>query len=123
MNMLEKPIENTKTFPQLIAFAFLVTNIVSCQTKYLRTEKTCMKNCFLEIYERSQLGISYLTDSINFRIYVGQLNFENEYYQYKCKDDNLTILKYSKGLGNSNDLIATKNYNLKQLKAENRQDR
>jgi hypothetical protein len=123
MNKLARPIIDIKTLSKVIVLPCLVTNLVGCQTKYIRTEKTCAKTCVLEIYERSQLGISYLTDSINFRIYVGQLNFENEYYQYECKDDTLIVLKYSKGLGNSNDLIATNKYNLKQLKEENRNDR
>ncbi len=96
----------------IICFAFF-----SCH-KYVRTERICDKKLYLEVYERLQLGVSYLTDSANFKIYVGQLNFGVEYYRYECKGDSLFVFKYSKRMGNSNDLIETKSYSLKQLKEE-----
>jgi hypothetical protein len=104
---------------KIVLMLFLVTMFASCQRKYIRTEKTCAKDCFLEVYERSQLGVSYLTDSINFKVYVGQLNFENEEYRYECKGDTLMIFKYSKDFpNNTNHVVQTKTYSLSQLKKE-----
>ena len=77
----------------------------------------------MEIYERDQLGISYLTDSTNFKIYIGQLNFENARYSYKCTSDSIFIYKISRGLGNDStydQIIAEHRYNIKKLQKEKR---
>ena len=75
----------------------------------------------MEVYERNQLGICYLTDSTNFKIYVGQLNFENEIYFYKCVSDTLTILKSSHDYSSGKDHIDNEyRYNIQELKKEKR---
>ena len=79
----------------------------------------------MEVYERNQLGISYLTDSINFKIYVGQLNFENEYYSYKCILDSIYIFKISREFGNDSrydTIINEYRYSIKDMKMEKRFD-
>ncbi|CAN5275628.1 hypothetical protein BH11BAC6_BH11BAC6_16890 [soil metagenome] len=87
---------------KIILILFLVITFTSCQRKYIRTDKTCVKNCFLEVYERSQLGVSYLTE-----------------YQYECKGDTLMIFKYSKDyFGGTGGVVQTKTYSLSQLKKE-----
>ena len=91
----------------------------SCYKKYRRTEKVCDQKLYMEIYERNQLGISYLTDSTNFNIYVGQLNFENERYSYKCTSDSIFIYKISTGLGNDSrydEIVDEYKFNIKELR-------
>lgn len=119
MNKLANAMTSIKLLAKVILIFYLGTIFTSCQKKYIRTDKTCVKNCFLEVYERSQLGVSYLTDSMNFKIYVGQLNFENEYYKYQCKDDTLIILKCSKDFNEgTSHVVETKTYNVNKLKKD-----
>ena len=107
---------------------FILFNVIflffsSCHEKYIRTEKICDQKLYMEIYERNQLGISFLTDSINFKIYVNQLNFENERYSYMCVADSIFIFKISRGLGNDSrydEIIAEYRYSLKELKKRKR---
>ena len=105
----------------LICFLFF-----SCNEKYIRTEKVCDQKLYVEIYEKRQLGISYLTDLTNFKIYVGQLNFENERYSYKCLSDSIFIFQISSGLGNDlryDKIIAEYSYDIKELQKEKRFDK
>jgi hypothetical protein len=95
----------------------------SCSKKHIRTERICDQKLYMEIYERNQLGISYLTDSTNFRIYVNQLNFENERYAYKCVSDSVFVFKISRGLGNGSkddEIIAQYKYDINALRKEKR---
>jgi hypothetical protein len=97
----------------------------SCVKEHKRTEKICDQKLYMEIYERNQLGVCYLTDSTNFKIYVDQLNFENEHYSYKCISDSVFISKISEGLGGDSTnykVIAEYNYNIKELKKEKRHE-
>jgi hypothetical protein len=97
----------------------------SCVKEYRRTERICDRKLYLEIYERNQLGVSYLTDSTNFKIYVGQLNFGIEHYSYKCVSDSVFIYKISEGLGGDSTnykAIAEYKYSIKELKKEKRHE-
>ena len=90
----------------------------SCYKEYRRTEKVCDQKLYMEIYERNQLGISYLTDSTNFNLYIGQLNFENERYSYKCTSDSVFIYKVSRGSGNAliyYKIVEEHKFNIKEL--------
>ncbi len=90
--------------------------IFSCSKKYIRTEKVCDQKLYLEVYERRQLGVSYLTDSVNFRIYVTQLNFENEDYLYRCTLDSVLIFLSSHDFSTNKDsIIAEFKYNIREL--------
>ncbi len=62
----------------------------------------------------------YLTDSINFRIYVGKHDQDINYF-YHCSNDSISIIKLFKNSHNIfmvTDTLAT--YDLKALKKKNR---
>jgi len=103
---------------QKIILIFTICSFIcSCSKKYIRTEKVCDQKLYLEVYERRQLGVSYLTDSTNFRIYVTQLNFENEKYLYKCTHDSVFILLSSHDFFTNKDSVINEyKYNIKELK-------
>jgi hypothetical protein len=91
---------------------------LTCKKKHVRTEETCIKNVSVEIYEKwSEMGVSYLTDSKDFNIYIGQINFGGEeYYKYACENDSLIIYRYSKDYFKKTiNLIETKRYKIKEL--------
>ena len=99
-----------------ILFSVIASLLFSCSKKHIRTEKVCNQSLYMEIFERSQLGVAYLTDSANFKIYVWQLNFENEWYSYTCMGDSIVVLKYSRNFNNTNCIIYNFNYTIKELK-------
>lgn len=108
---------------RIILSLFLCTLFISCVYKHVGTAKVCDKHLFFEVYERSQLGVCYLTDSTNFRIYVGQLNFGLEDYKYECKNDTVIISRITIGYsGVPNQVTQTKIYNLSQLKKDRKFD-
>ena len=96
---------------------YLCLLLFSCQNKYVRTDKVCDNHFYIEIYEKwSQIGVSYLTDSINFKVYIGQLNFGLEEYTYECKKDSLIIIKYSIDyIKGGKKIIEKKGFNLNEL--------
>ena len=92
---------------------FMCILLVSCKKKYVRTDNICDKHLFLEVYEKwSEIGVSYLTDSVNFKIYVGQYNFGSDFYKFECKSDTVIIFRYSGGN------VETKKYSLSELKRQ-----
>ncbi len=102
----------------IIAISFF---FFSCSKKYIRTDKVCDQPLYVEVYKTRELGVTYLTDSINFKIYVGQLNFENEWYLYVCRGDSVFILKNSHDFGTKKDsIIDTFSYNIKELQEKKR---
>jgi hypothetical protein len=65
----------------------------------------------------SEIKSNYLTDSINFRVFVGKYDEGTNYYSYKCNNDTI-IIKY-KLISESNDADSTifeKKYLIKKLK-------
>ncbi len=108
---------------ELLILSVIFSSFCSCARTYRRTEKVCDKKLYLEIYERRQLGVSYLTDSVNFKIYVGQLNFGLERYEYKCLEDSVFIFKL-KVYGNldhdslNDERTGEYRFSIKQLVAE-----
>jgi hypothetical protein len=103
----------------MILSLFVCILFTSCKKKYIRTEKICEKHLFLEVYEKwSEIGVSYLTDSMNFKIYVGQYNFGSEFYRYECKNDTLFIFRYSDGSIKGVNVVETKIYSLSELEKQ-----
>lgn len=54
---------------------------------------------FVEVFEANSLGLDadYLTDSANFRKYIGEWDEEQEDYSYTCLGDSVYILKTIRG--------------------------
>lgn len=78
---------------------FLATScliFISCYKKYIGTRTICENDLYLEIYEINPAGIDacYVTDSTNFRIYVGKFDPESGNYKFRCKGDILYIEKF-----------------------------
>ena len=59
---------------------------------------------------------SYLTDSTNFRIYIGTYDEGDGGYSYKCEGDSVTIYEVTGRSMNKNKIVSTKIYNISTLK-------
>jgi hypothetical protein len=54
------------------------------------TKKICDGKFYVEIStEWSEMGVCYLTDSVNFRVKIDRYNFESEYFKFHCNTDSL----------------------------------
>ncbi len=68
---------------------------IGCKKRNIGTRIICDKNLYAEFYEINPAGmdVCYLTDSLNFRFYVGRFDPENGNYKFVCDGD--TIMIYS----------------------------
>jgi hypothetical protein len=80
----------------VIFFSFF---LIGCYKKYSRTIAGCNKNLFVEVYKNNAIDVAYdyLTDSSNFRMYVGKFDYEHGYYRYNCQGDSLEISETFEG--------------------------
>ncbi len=85
----------TKTVCALL----LCIALTNCTKKYKFTAKVCDKNLFVEVFNVNTFGVDadYLTDSVNFRKYIGDFDYEHENYSYACKGDSIFIIKTVNG--------------------------
>ena|SRR5579863_124498 len=102
--------------------------IVGCFRRYKFTGKICGDKLYVEFYEVNPAGVDaeYITDSINFRHYIGTFDEEHERYAYDCKGDSIYIKKFGHGNGPISDTIETlleqKVVDLRDLKARHKFD-
>ena len=90
--------------------------------KHTSIVRICTKNLFVETYTIFGGGAyggdkvsDYLTDSINFRIYIGTYNNGDEAYSYECRGDSINIYKVIGTRENKNRIINTRIYSLLNL--------
>lgn len=93
-------------------FSFLLSG---CYKKYSRTVTVCDGKLFVEVYKHNFIDVAYdyLTDSSNFRMYVGKFDYEHGYYRYNCQGDSLEISETYEG-----KVINIRKYSLIDLRKE-----
>lgn len=92
-----------------------------CVKRYKRTTKLCNDRLYVEVYNVNPAGVDadYLTDSVNFRMYVGKFDNEHEIYSFICQDDSVVIIKLTKSdTSGIMEVMETKVYSLQNLKKE-----
>jgi hypothetical protein len=82
--------KKSSAFIIVILFSFFLEG---CYKKYSRTITICDGNLFVERYEHNFIDVAYyyLTDSSNFRMYVGKFDNEHGGYSIKCQNDSVAI--------------------------------
>jgi hypothetical protein len=96
---------------------------VSCGKNYYTTAKVCHDSLYVEVFRVNPFGeySTYLTDSTNFRVFMGIYDPENEAYTYSCKGDSIIVWKHTLGYKSSDQIsktLSTKVYSLRELKKE-----
>jgi len=78
-----------------IVLASLSLIFFSCDKKYKYTVKVCGGRLYAESFNIKPAGVDedYLTDSINFRIYIGKYDNGHENFGYECNGDSITVMK------------------------------
>ncbi len=78
----------------------IILFFVGCSDHHMKTADICKGNLHVEFYSTwLDIGKCYLTDSINFRIPVGEFDFQSEYCMYKCDNDTVVIYRMVRGNG------------------------
>jgi hypothetical protein len=94
--------------------------LVSCMKKYKYTLKLkhCNDNLYVESFNINPAGVDadYITDSLNFRFYVGRWDSDHENFSYTCMGDSIFIKK----LDTTGDfqVLEQRAYSLKKLKQQ-----
>jgi hypothetical protein len=105
----------------------LALAFVSCEKKYWMTVRVCHESLFVENFRINPAGIysNYLTDSVNFRIYIGIFDPEQNTYTYTCNGDSISVGKYTLGRESgyrTHEMLSRKVYSLRELRKEHRFD-
>ena len=109
-----------------LVLTILCTTFTSCYKRYINTRDICNNNLYAELYEINPAGVDawYLTDSINFRIYVGKFDPENGNYKFECDQNYVYIQKFAYRdhyiSDTVNAVIGKKKLNLDSLKQQHK---
>ena len=78
-----------------ISTTILCLLFIGCVKQYKHTAKVCNDKFYVEIFNINPAGVDcdYITDSTNFRLYVGKWDNEHENFTYSCVGDSLFIDK------------------------------
>lgn len=76
-----------------LILAVLCITFTSCYKKYIGTRNACGNNLYVETYQINlmEVDVCYLTDSTNFRIFVGRFDPQFATYDFKCYGDSVYI--------------------------------
>jgi len=118
----------------ILTFSVLLFSLseLSCHSKYSKKKHVGTvkigEHLYNEIYQVYAGGVlandsysDYLTDSVNFRKYVGTVYYDDEKNYCKLIDSN-TVLVYRLNIRNKNDTLEKKIYLLSDLKKEGKFD-
>ena len=114
----------------ILVFSIAISLSFNCgrRSKYKHTTQL-QKGFFVEIFSAGIIGnlkADYLTDSINFRIYIGTFDDESERLYYKIVGDSIFVQKIvpKKGFvpGTQTEIEFERHYSLGDLKAQRRFD-
>src|ERR1035437_2926858 len=107
----------------IVFFFFLCCNNKYQRGDYKRTVRVC-NDMFIETYRTfgggawgSDLVDDYFTDSINFRVRIGNTD---EYYggfYYHCNNDSMIIEEFSRSSDQVRHSLGSKSYDIKKLKS------
>jgi hypothetical protein len=103
----------------ILSLIFLIC--IGCIKKYKFTSKVCNGRLYAEVFNINPAGVdeTYLTDSINFEIYIGKYDNEHEKFSIVCLGDSIQILKLKEETyGNKMKIIGSRTLSLSDLEAK-----
>ena len=121
--------ENSPTLP---VFFIFILSVISCRDNrskkdHTSTTQICDKYLFVETFEiyggnayDGDIVSQFLTDSTNFRIYVGTFDNAHEGYSYQCSGDSIRISKLTYDSSGNKNILNINSYNIAELKKSKR---
>jgi len=101
-----------------IFYVGIVLLFSGCVKKYKRTTKVCNNRLYMEVYNVNPAGVdaAFLTDSVNFRIYLGKFDNEHENFNCYCNGDTVFIRKLASiDTSKVRQVVSKTTYSLKEL--------
>ena len=102
----------------IIAAFFL--SFIGCHPKrYKYTAGICDTKLYAEGFEINSAGVDaeYLTDSLNFRLYIGSIDSEHERYIYRCVVDSIYVTRMlSDDTSGKYHVASMRAYDLKEIR-------
>jgi hypothetical protein len=79
-----------------LILTILCIPFTSCYKRYIGTRDICGNKLYAELYEINPAGVDawYLTDSTNFRFYVGRFDPESGNYKFECNGNLVFIERF-----------------------------
>jgi hypothetical protein len=102
---------------KLIALLTLILLEIGCIGKHKFTVRLCNEKIYSEIFNVNPAGVdvAYLTDSDNFRVYIGKLDSDHDLLRYSCEGDTIKILKFSQDSTGKMKMVDTRSLSLTNL--------
>lgn len=68
-----------------------------CIAKHKFTVRLCAGKIYSEVFNVNPAGVdeAFLTDSENFRVYIGKIDNEHDLLRYSCNGDTISVFKFS----------------------------
>ena len=114
-----KIINMKKHFVRQCAFILFASLLLAgCGRKYDRTVTVCDDSLYVEVFDVILVDEKedYLTDSVNFRLFVGKADGEHENFNYRCEGDTISIRKITSAPYGKKHVLNVRKYSLTQLK-------
>ena len=85
--------------PLLILSVFSLTLTACHEQKHEFTRKVGNSSLYEELFTANSFGLyaSYLTDSVSFRTYIGEVDLEHDYFKYNINNESIHIQKIKTG--------------------------
>ena len=93
-----------------------------CTKKFKTTFKIC-NDYYAEVFNKNPAGVGeyYLTDSVSFRVFIGDYDEDHEFYKFKCDGDSIFAFKFIMNDKKEGEYIMQERsiYNITKLKKVN----
>jgi hypothetical protein len=102
----------------IILSLLLLSLFCGCINRHVRTTQICDTKLYKETFTSLvEVHNAYITDSLNFRMYIGRYDGEHENYNCTCEGDSLILKKLkSNEFTGLREVVSTQVYSLSELK-------
>jgi len=102
---------------KLIISSISILLILGCIKTHKNTQLVPNSKLYWEVFTVNPAGVdeAFLTDSQNFRLYIGKYDNEHDFFRCSCIDDTIKILKFSEDASGAMKMVDSKLLSQKKL--------
>jgi len=88
-----------------------------CIARHKFTVKLCNGKIYSEVFNVNPAGVdeAFLTDSENFKVYIGKIDSDHDLLRYSCNGDTINIFKYSQDSTGAMKMVDSRKLSLSTL--------
>jgi hypothetical protein len=94
---------------------------IGCIKKYKFTSNACSGRFYEEVFNINPAGVDevYLTDWLNFKIYIGKIDNEHENFSFNCIGDSIQVFKLKEEIsGNKMKIVDSRTLSISELEVK-----